>query len=153
MKLRKYLGFFLVLIGFLLLLKGGVSLLINRDEVKSLPLLDMKESVSEDTNVADTDIEVDLPGVKSWVGSPLLVRGKVYGPYDFLVLRLYAESNLLTEASTTAKMTNDSDGFARFQESLVFDLPDARYGYLVVRLMSDDKIVNEKSVPIIFKGE
>ncbi len=116
-------------------------------------LLPQSDSVDEGDKASNGALVINLPAPESVVGSPLLIRGKVYGPGDQVRLRLVGEDQqILVDTLTEVQPQSDKSKSGSFlQTSLVFEAPAATKGWLKAQLMAKEKLLDEETIPLVFR--
>lgn len=105
---------------------------------------------------------VNLPAPQSLINSPLLVRGRVYGPEIKISLQLTTSTGeILVETTSTIPNNSEAATDAQlFQTILTFDQPASTQrgeppsseGKLKIKLLSTDGLsVDEQEIPLVFK--
>jgi len=151
---KKYFGILLLVVGSLLLVLGLVMLWLFG------PGLKFQEAAKEENEKEEliTDMRsrlvLNLPAPGSIVGSPLLVRGRVYGSENEVELKLISMDGKIIEEVVTEVREEEinKQSVSLWQTSLVFDNYEPGQGWLEVRLIGiDGKIVQEERIPLVLR--
>ena len=146
---RKFSGVLLLTLGGVLMLGGLIASSVELFN-QAAPSDITPNSPSPSPNPL---LVVSLPAPQSFVASPLLIRGKVYGPYEKVSLKLSTASDeTLVDTLAFVQPSPDNPQAALFQSSLIFTKPSAATGQLTIQLLTnDDKIVDSQVIPIQFR--
>ncbi len=152
MSKQRFIGILLVTTGILFIIVGVTVTLLNQNSLKKAQLANPKSGQSDTSQ--PSSFVVNLPAPGSIVASPLLIRGKVYGLQDKLLVQLTTSDGqvLVDTATFVNRAESEAPGVGLFQTSLVFAKPEANTGILHFKLVSDhDQIIKEDQIPLTFR--
>jgi len=151
MSKKRFIGLLLIITGLVVGLIG-VGLRLQKVEKPTV-----NTSANEDTakidDYSEVNLVINLPAPESIVASPMLIRGKVYGSAEYVKLILVDKNQeILTEVNTDWQLNDkETQGYYLFQTSLIFNQPSGQNGWLKAQLLSNKQIINEQTIPIVFR--
>lgn len=157
-------AFLVICMAFVLFLRGNEDVWIceKGEWIKhGNPSAEMPEEIcTEDGDIVDLDVRVELPLENEIIVSPVEIKGKARGSWyfeaDFPIKIIDENGNTLGEHYATAKSDWMTEDFVEFESTVIFSEPETDSGFIVFQKDNPSGLIEnaqEIRIPVKFSQE